>query len=1070
MKLNGLIKQKLRKTFTILLLILLPIVILVVINIKPYFYYTEEDVEHLKEGMVDSALAYQNDEGLFIETSIDSNFYAITSIPFTNGVEVEAVHGDIEALIKFIWSKQTPFEGGYSDIALLGNIEDTYMVFKSIQQLNASFLNTSIYYRNFNVFGKNYAISNENKTNYLLNFLNNSYINNSGGFAPKAYLTQPDIQSTCLALELYQYYDPNWLVENNASVLNYVDSLITGNASFGFGYRLSNITLNPDPISTYFGLKIRSILNSNPNASETLLFQIYLNSTQQVDGGYASYPGGSSNLFTTNFALAALDLLGLDSEDKVTCQNYVLNCFRLIDGGFGITPSATKSDFLSGWSALLALNFTDYVFPNDTIKLSYRDWLREHRAQNSLFGEKTMDAIYYGVSSVENSDFGFDNYLNPVSNGSRFINISNIESFLISCLNVDGGFGYSPSEESTLKATFQALKIAKTLQLDTITDDDIQLQNTMDYIITLQNPDGGFKIGADLDGMITAFAGDALDDYSAILNENLSSVETSYWAYASLLDIRSLNWNLLDFNQHEDFQRNLLVKWTRSLQNADGGFTSVTGFKSEMVGTYHALMLMDLLNEEPNSLISAVEFLKGAQTDDGGFFLSPFFSEYLDAKATFVLTYFAEKSLNMNSYKAENWLKLMLYLALCLDPLNYGFGDIPLFGTDLRNIPYSVEIIERVPRIEFFVPDQWNVLIIGILIMEIGILFIYSFVKLFEKIGLFQVRRRRARRIEKFTYAEGTSAVFTNNLTVFAGGKRIIENVSMELPHGEILGVLGESGAGKSTFIKALLGMRRFSGTNLMYGLNMKRAKKKLKPLYGYVPQDLSKIYSNFTVMENFLYFGKQYGLFGKEILQRGEKLLRNLGIYEKKDELVKNLSGGQKRRVSIAIALIHNPIFCILDEPTSGLDPVVRESLWLRLVELNEQFGTTFIVITHYPEESKFCDKVAIFGRKRGMIDFGNPNELLKLLPGNGRALDLYFTDKIDNAAERISKINFIDNILEKKDGEIFTLFTDESIDIVRRILNEEFGVSKIKAITQEDVEMEDYFRYRALEVVIDK
>jgi ABC-2 type transport system ATP-binding protein len=278
---------------------------------------------------------------------------------------------------------------------------------------------------------------------------------------------------------------------------------------------------------------------------------------------------------------------------------------------------------------------------------------------------------------------------------------------------------------------------------------------------------------------------------------------------------------------------------------------------------------------------------------------------------------------------------------------------------------------------------------------------------------------------------------------------------------------LGESGAGKSTFVKGLLGMRKITGFCEIYGLPInKRNSKRIRPIYGYVPQDLGKIYQDFTALENILYFGNQYGLSEKEILGKARRILRSLEIEDKMNELVKNLSGGQKRRVSIAIGLIHDPIFLILDEPTSGLDPIIRENLWLTLTKINEQLNTTLIVITHYPEESRFCTAVAIFGRNRGMLDFGKPKDLLAQLPGKGRSIEISFNEIQENANVRLESLQGIEKVLENRAGTDFSLFTELNITELRNIIEAEMGEGSISTIKQTDSKMEQYFRYKAMEV----
>jgi ABC-2 type transport system ATP-binding protein len=315
-------------------------------------------------------------------------------------------------------------------------------------------------------------------------------------------------------------------------------------------------------------------------------------------------------------------------------------------------------------------------------------------------------------------------------------------------------------------------------------------------------------------------------------------------------------------------------------------------------------------------------------------------------------------------------------------------------------------------------------------------------------------------------YLKKYPTLYCENLNIYIRRKLIVDSVSLKVEHGEILGILGESGAGKSTFIKAVLGMHKYKGTCEIYGMDAKRNKRKFRSIYGYVPQDLGKIYLNFTTLQNLIYFGKQYGMTEKQIVSKAKRTLRSLEIEDKINEKLKNLSGGEKRRVSIAMSLIHDPIFCILDEPTSGLDPVVRERLWLSLTKINEKFNTTLIVISHYPEESKFCNKVVIFGRGRGMIDFGTPKELLAQIPGGGRSIEVFFYDPQEDTVEILESIKGIEKALENKVGTDYIILSNLTKIQLREKIEAEFGKNSILGINQSDSKMEEYFRYKAMEV----
>lgn len=1067
-RLSSVAQKKVRGFFLGLLLFTVPIAAIITINIHPSVFYSDSEVSAMQREMAGAALGYQNGTGLFIETSIDHVYRAVTTAPLVQVLGEDPVVSDPQSVINFIWARQTPNEGGFSDVALLGNMEDTYKVIKTIASLNSSFLNrTNTRYRYVNQV---FSITNENKTAWLLKFLNGSFLPGEGGFSAKPSINEPDIVSTWQALELYKIYNSSWIAAHQGAIYNYTASLLVGNGTFGFAYRFSNTTYTPDARSTYAGLRIRSLISRPLNGMEAALFPVYLDSLQSpVSGGYALVPGAPADLQGTYHCLASLAILGRSSLNFSGCLNFIGNC-KNQDGGFGPTPASNASDFASGWAAFQSANVTNYTIPAD-VKGNYTRWLVAHRAQNSLFGFVTLQANHDGLKALLSVGTDISSAVANLNNQGinvGLISAQSIINFAKLCYNIDGGYGMEPGKESSLKSTYLAVDIFLMLGSSEASQDIARLQSSMAYILDKQMDDGGFKIGNDLGNILGMFFGEPLEMYARIIDENLSSVETSYWALLALRDIRALNIQV-DFEGLTTYNRAALVRWVQTVQNPDGGFSSILAFKSEIVSTFHAMKLLGLLGVNPNSVVAALEFLRKAQTGAGGFFLSPFFAEYVGGAAYLSLTYYGATSLHDKSSPPDNWLGLMLWTGLCIDTINKGIGDIPLFGSDLRNIPLGIELLGWITRVQLFDPTPWTVMLVMVMVLLAIVLLFRGLGQLLEKIGLLAVRSARSRSIEKIVYGVNVPAIQVNNLSISAGGKRIVENVSITIQQGEILGVLGESGAGKSTFVKALLGMRQFSGTNLMYGIDVKRSARRLRPLYGYVPQDLSKIYLNFTVMENLVYFGEQYGLFEKEILKRGEKLLRNLGIAEKADEQVKNLSGGQKRRVSIAIALIHDPIFCILDEPTSGLDPVVRESLWLRLVEINEQFGTTFIVITHYPEESRYCDKVAIFGRKRGMVDFGNPSALLKLLPGNGRAISLQFTSKQENALPTLRAIAGIDSVLEKKDGEHFTVFTDDGVERVRERIATMFGKDAIKAFMQVDVEMEDYFRYKSLEAVID-
>ncbi|MBS3152312.1 ABC transporter ATP-binding protein [Candidatus Woesearchaeota archaeon] len=204
-----------------------------------------------------------------------------------------------------------------------------------------------------------------------------------------------------------------------------------------------------------------------------------------------------------------------------------------------------------------------------------------------------------------------------------------------------------------------------------------------------------------------------------------------------------------------------------------------------------------------------------------------------------------------------------------------------------------------------------------------------------------------------------------------------LKGISYEIKEGEIFGILGPNGAGKSTMIKILTCFHKpTSGTVTINDIPITNIKK-IKPLIGWVPQE-ETFYPKLTVKENLEYFASLYEIPRKEFKQRSEEILRLLQIEHKTHSLAGSLSGGMKRRLSIAIALIHNPKIIYLDEPTAGVDPVSRRALW-DIIRKIKQKGITILFCTHYLDEAELlCDRIAIL-RAGEIIAINTPSKLKK-------------------------------------------------------------------------------------------
>ena len=206
------------------------------------------------------------------------------------------------------------------------------------------------------------------------------------------------------------------------------------------------------------------------------------------------------------------------------------------------------------------------------------------------------------------------------------------------------------------------------------------------------------------------------------------------------------------------------------------------------------------------------------------------------------------------------------------------------------------------------------------------------------------------------------SALSINNLNkTYRNSVVALSNVELNVNEGDFFALLGPNGAGKSTIIGVLCGLvNKSSGQVSIFGHDIDRDTVAAKASIGIVPQEIN--FSQFeSCLEIVLNQGGYYGIRRKLAMQRAEKYLTQLGLWEKRHERSRNLSGGMKRRLMIARALIHEPKMLILDEPTAGVDVELRRSMWEFLTEINNA-GITIVLTTHYLEEAEnLCKNIAI-------------------------------------------------------------------------------------------------------------
>ena len=256
-------------------------------------------------------------------------------------------------------------------------------------------------------------------------------------------------------------------------------------------------------------------------------------------------------------------------------------------------------------------------------------------------------------------------------------------------------------------------------------------------------------------------------------------------------------------------------------------------------------------------------------------------------------------------------------------------------------------------------------------------------------------------------------------------GPVVVDDLSFSIYGGEIFGLMGPNGAGKTTLINMLCGVvTPTSGTATIGGYDLVRQSKQVKQLIGIVPQDLA-LYPMLNAYDNLIFFGKIYGLGGRLLKERIEQALEIVGLSDRARQRVETFSGGMKRRINIAAALLHRPKLLILDEPTVGVDPQSRAYIFESVRRLNREYGMTVIYTTHYMEEIQtLCGRVAIVDH--GKLIALDTKEALIANYGSGLlylGLDRFNSQVVSRLAE-LSCIEGVE-VLEESADEVPTGLT---------------------------------------------
>jgi ABC-2 type transport system ATP-binding protein len=216
--------------------------------------------------------------------------------------------------------------------------------------------------------------------------------------------------------------------------------------------------------------------------------------------------------------------------------------------------------------------------------------------------------------------------------------------------------------------------------------------------------------------------------------------------------------------------------------------------------------------------------------------------------------------------------------------------------------------------------------------------------------------------------------IVCRELTKRFGDFCAVDKISFEVSKGEIFGFLGANGAGKTTAMRILCGLSYpSSGEATVAGYNVYKEQESIKRNIGYMSQKFS-LYENLSILENIAFFGGVYGVSRKDIKERSDKLVEDLGLRNEAKKMVGGLPLGWKQKLAFSVAIFHRPKIVFLDEPTGGVDPVTRRQFWDMIYDASAS-GITLFVTTHYMDEAEYCNRISVMvdGRLEALDTPGN-------------------------------------------------------------------------------------------------
>jgi len=235
--------------------------------------------------------------------------------------------------------------------------------------------------------------------------------------------------------------------------------------------------------------------------------------------------------------------------------------------------------------------------------------------------------------------------------------------------------------------------------------------------------------------------------------------------------------------------------------------------------------------------------------------------------------------------------------------------------------------------------------------------------------------------------------IVCKDLTKQFGDFYAVDKISFEVSKGEIFGFLGANGAGKTTAMRILCGLSYpSSGEATVAGFSVRNQQESIKKNIGYMSQKFS-LYENLNIRENIEFFGGVYGVSRKDIKERSDKLIRDLGLQKEANKMVGSLPLGWKQKLAFSVSIFHRPKIVFLDEPTGGVDPVTRRQFWDMIYDASAS-GITIFVTTHYMDEAEYCNRISV------MVD-----GKMEALDSPANLKKKYATDSMDEVFYKLAR-----------------------------------------------------------------